>query len=86
MKQILKKTVRVGLGTGAIVKEKAESLISKNRKELSKETQEGKKMVNDFLKKNKVDVKKTIRKNMKVVLDTVGVATKEDIESLKRKK
>lgn len=83
---IMKKTVLTGLGLAAITKEKAEEIVSDLVKqgELSKD--EGRQLVDSIIKKadaEKREIRGWVQQEVKKVLDTMGFATKADLDEIK---
>jgi len=87
MKDIVKKAFLLGIGVVALTKEKAESFVKELKEEEKITPEEGKKLVNDMLKKSEEygkKVRKEVRKQVEKVIDEMGVATKSDLEKLRK--
>lgn len=87
MGDAIKKAFLLGLGVVALTKEKAEEVVKdlKDNKQISPE--EGKKLVKEMLKKSDKlmqNLRKDVRKQVRKVISEIGVATKEDLEKLRK--
>lgn len=87
MQDVVKKAFLMGLGAVALTKEKAEEFVEDLKKNKNITPEEGKKLVQQMLDKSgeyKQKVRKEIRKQVKKVVSEMGVATKEDIDKLRK--
>jgi polyhydroxyalkanoate synthesis regulator phasin len=87
MIDLLKKSILFGLGTYEVTREKVEEFVERMKTEEKITPEEGKKLVEDVMsdvEKEGKEYKERVREVVKDVLTELGVATKSDIESLKR--
>lgn len=87
MLDIVKKSILFGLGTYDLTREKVEEFVERLKKEDKITPEEGRKLVDDVwadLSKDAKQYEKKTRALIKDILDELGVATKSDIESLKK--
>ncbi|GCC10784.1 hypothetical protein IPdc08_00821 [archaeon] len=85
MKEIIKKIGLLGIGLAALTEEKVREIIEdlENKGEISKE--DGKAFVKEVIKarkKQKVELEKTVAKEVEKAFKTAGIATKKDIEEI----
>ena len=88
MLDIIKKSIYLGLGAATITKERVEKLADEliEKGQLSKE--EKAKTVKDIMnkiEKEEKEIQKKVKKAVDETLETVGIATKKDIEQLKKR-
>ncbi|HCK99272.1 MAG TPA: hypothetical protein DHW42_04100 [Candidatus Marinimicrobia bacterium] len=88
MSDIIKKIFLAGLGAATLTREKAEDIIEElvKKGELSREEKPG--VLNDLLKeadKRKEEARNFISEEVKKVLKTLNIATKEDLDSLEKR-
>ncbi|MBN2100810.1 hypothetical protein JW710_02865 [Candidatus Dojkabacteria bacterium] len=87
MVDLVKKSILFGIGTYEITKEKLDEFMTKMQKEEKITPEEGRKVADEVwsdISKQGKDLDKRIREGVKNVLSEIGVATKDDIESLKK--
>ncbi len=88
MFDLIKKTMLVGVGLGAMTKEKIEELVEELTKKGELSEKEAKELIDDLLERSK-RAKKDLNKKMEdvvmKVLKKMDVATKKDIARLDRK-
>lgn len=87
MNDIIKKSILFGLGTYEVTKEKVEEFVEKLKVEEKITPEEGKKLVEGVmtdLEKEGKEYRAKTKKLVQEVLDELGVATKADIEALKK--
>lgn len=88
MKDILKKTMLLGLGLGAVTKEKVEKLVKDMQKKGYVNQKEGKKLVGDLMKeagKKQKQVQSFVEKQIKEAIKAMPLATKKDLKDLEKK-
>ncbi len=88
MKEIIKKIGLLGIGLAALTEERVKEIIEdlENKGEISKE--DGKAFVKEVIearKKQKIELEKTVAKEVEKALKTAGIATKKDIEEIIKK-
>ncbi len=88
MKEIIKKIGLLGIGLAALTEEKVREIIEdlENKGEISKE--DGKAFVKEVIearKKQKIELEKTVAKEVEKAFKTAGIATKKDIEEIIKK-
>ncbi|MCK4245136.1 MAG: phasin family protein [Candidatus Omnitrophica bacterium] len=88
LKEVVDRFVLASLGIATLAKEKTEKLVA----ELSKKGEIPKEKVNSLVdnlvkegKTAKSELGKFVEKTVKNTLDKIGIATKKDIEELKKK-
>lgn len=87
MKDLIKKGILTGVGLGLMTKDKVVDYAKKAAKEAKLTEEEGRKLVDELLdhsEKTRNELEKKINDQVKKTLDQVGVATKEDINELKK--
>lgn len=87
MNDIIKKSILFGLGTYEVTKEKVEEFVEKLKVEEKITPEEGKKLVEGVmtdLEKEGKEYRAKTKKLVQEVLEELGVATKADIEALKK--
>ena len=88
-RDLLTQALLLGFGLMDVTKEKIEKSIKELKKDRNISGKEAEKIAKDFLNsldENKEEVQKIIRKQIRRVVDELGLATKDDIEHLKKKK
>lgn len=78
--------IKMGLGTMLITKKKVENLVNEAIKQGSVSKEQGEEFLNSLkikAKKQKVDVEQNIQEEIHKQLKKLGLATKEDIASLR---
>ena len=86
MKDIIEKSINLGLGIAATTKEKVNSLVDELIAKGQLEKQEKSKTVNEILvklEKSETEFKEKSRAVVNDTLNNIGFATKKDIENLK---
>jgi polyhydroxyalkanoate synthesis regulator phasin len=87
MEEAVRKAFLFGLGVVALSKEKAEAFVKDLKENKNVTPEEGKKLVNEMMKKSNdfmARVRKDIRKQVRKAVSEMGVATKEDLEKMKK--
>ena len=87
MKDLIKKGILTGVGLGLMTKEKVMDYAKKAAKEAKLTEEEGRKLVDELLnysEETRKELEKKINDQVKNTLDQVGVATKEDLNELKK--
>jgi polyhydroxyalkanoate synthesis regulator phasin len=87
MIDLIKKGILTGVGFGLMTKEKVVDYAKKAAKEAKLTEAEGRKLVDELLnhsEETRKELEKKINDQVKNTLDQVGVATKEDINELKK--
>lgn len=88
-RDLLTQALLLGFGLMDVTKEKIEKIIKEFKKDKNISGKEAEKVAKDFLNsldENKEEVQKIIRKQIRRVVDELGLATKDDIKHLKKKK
>ena len=88
MADLLKKVLLTGVGVAVMTKDKIEELAQEMVKTGQMTQEEGKKFVNDLIKESeeaRKNLESQIEKTVKTQVDTVGLATREDIRRLEEK-
>ena len=84
---IIKKTLMIGVGLAAVSKDKIETLAKTLAKKGNISEKEGKKLVDDMLKRAetaKNDLNEKVEEMVKNAVRKMDIATKEDLGSLKQ--
>ncbi|MCK5232149.1 MAG: phasin family protein [Desulfobulbaceae bacterium] len=84
---IIKKTLMIGVGLAAVSKDKIETLAKTLAKKGNISEKEGKKLVDDMLKRAetaKNDLNEKVEEMVKNAVMKMDIATKEDLGSLKQ--
>lgn len=87
MKEIIRKAILLGLGGYQYMKEGVEGFVKSLEKEGKLSPEEGKKLIEEMTDKAKTATKKetdALKDSVRKVMDEVGVATKNDIEELRK--
>ncbi len=87
MKNLIKKGILTGIGLGLMTKEKVMDYAKKAAKEAKLTEEEGRKLVDELLnhsEETRKELEKKINDQVKNALDKAGVATKEDLNELKK--
>ena len=87
MIDLIKKGILTGVGLGLMTKEKVVDYAKKAAKEAKLTEAEGRKLVDELLnhsEETRKELEKKISDQVKNTLDQVGVATKEDLNELKK--
>lgn len=87
MKDLIKKGILTGVGLGLMTKEKVMDYAKKAAEEAKLSEEEGHKLVDELLnhsEETRKELEKKINDQVKNTLDQVGVATKEDLNELKK--
>ena len=87
MKNLIKKGILTGVGLGLMTKEKVMDYAKKAAKEAKLTEEEGRKLVDELLnhsEETRKELEKKINDQVKNALDKAGVATKEDLNELKK--
>lgn len=85
MKEMFEKMLFAGVGLGWIAKEKAQDIAQKMTHEAKLSEREGKKLVDDFIKKNeemKLSIEKRINEIVKKAFKTLNLTDKEEFRKL----
>ncbi len=88
MKEFLEKTFLTGIGIALMTKDKIEELGKKVQAELKMPEEEGRKFMNEMLKKSeeaKKNLEKKIEESVKKYLEKLDVATKKDLQDIKER-
>lgn len=88
MLEIIEKTLLAGIGAAALTQKKAEELIDELKDKLNLSEEEGKKLLNklqDAAKESQKKLEDMAGEEVKKAFERVGVATKSDLETLKKK-
>lgn len=88
-RDLLTQALLLGFGLMDVTKEKIEKSIKELKKGKNISGKEAEKVAKDFLdnvNKNKEEISKIIRKQIRRVVDELGLVTKDDIKHLKKKK
>lgn len=88
MKNVLKKTLTLGLGLAVVTKEQVENLVDELVKKGEVSTAESKNLVSEILQKGheqQQELNSKIRTQIKELLNDLHLASKEDLEDLKRR-
>ncbi len=84
---MLKDMIHTGIGMGVLLKEKVENEVKKLEDEGKIKTDDAKTFLDSLSTKGKDEeqrIKTLLKDTMKEVIDELGIATKEDIEKLKK--
>ncbi|MBD3329749.1 hypothetical protein GF357_04625 [Candidatus Dojkabacteria bacterium] len=87
MREVIRKAILLGLGGYQYMKEGVEGFVQSLEKEGKLSPEEGKKLIDEMREKAKENAKKeteAFRDSVRKVMNEVGVATKKDIEDLKK--
>ena len=87
MIDLIKKGILTGVGLGLMTKEKVMDYAKKAAKEAKLTEEEGRKLVDELLnysEETRKELEKKINDQVKNALDKAGVATKEDLNELKK--
>jgi polyhydroxyalkanoate synthesis regulator phasin len=88
MIEIIKKTVLAGLGLAFMTKEKAEATAKKIVKDAKIAEEEGKKFVDEVLKKSE-EAKKSLEKSVENIVNStlqkLDIPSRSEVEKLKKK-
>lgn len=85
MFDLIKKTILTGVGIATMTKDKVEELAKELTENGKMSEKEGKKFINELLKKSeevKKDLEKRIEGVVRKTLEKLNIATKEDIDEL----
>lgn len=88
MKDVIKKSVLLGLGVGALTKEKAEKFVKELQKKGYLDVKEGKKLARELMAESKKAQKKVqtaVEKQVKAAVKKMPLATKKDLKDLEKK-
>lgn len=88
MFDLIKKTMLTGVGLAGLTKDKIEKLAKELAKKGKLSEKEGKKLVDDLLKKSeqaRKDLETKVEGMVRRALEKIDVATKEDIDRLEEK-
>ena len=88
MKNIIKKSVLIGLGIGALTKEKAQKFVKDLQKKGYMNAKEGKKLVKDMVTesvKTQKKIQTMVDVNVKKAMNAMPLATKKDLQALEKK-
>lgn len=88
MNKMLRKALLLGIGTAFITKERVEAFVEELKKEESITPNEGKKLVEDLLKRSKRNQDKLmaeILKQMRSFMKEMPLATKQDLKNLEER-
>lgn len=83
---MLKELIYTGIGASLLLKEKVEEELKKLEEKGKLDTKDVKSFITSLEEKGKSGdekFKEELKKNIKEILDELGVATKDDIEKLK---
>ncbi len=88
MFDLIKKTMLTGVGLAAMTRDKVEELAKELTEKGEMTEKEGKELVDELVKKSekaRKDLEKSVEKTVRKVLRKMDVATKKDIDRLKKK-
>ena len=88
MFDLIKKTLLTGIGLAAMTRDKIEQLAKELAEKGKLSEKEGKDLVDDLLKKSdqaRKDLDKKVEGMVRKILEKMDVATKADIDGLKKK-
>jgi polyhydroxyalkanoate synthesis regulator phasin len=88
MLELVKKALYTGVGFAALTKEKAEELVKELAQQAQCSEQEGKELLDSFMKQSeqaRVDFQNKLEEGVLAVVKKLNLATKDEVTSLKAK-
>ncbi|QGY46422.1 hypothetical protein GM418_22990 [Maribellus comscasis] len=85
MIELLKKGILTGIGFGLLTKDKIQDLVKKTAEEAKLSEEEARKLADELLKQSeeaKQNLDKKIDERIKKYIDSLGLATKKDVDKI----